>query len=304
MNIAFVGTVQSSAVALDALARAGTAPGLVITLPTEAANRHSDFVDIAPLARKAGSRVEYTLDINDRATIETLMAFDTDLVLVIGWSQICRDAFRTVARLGNIGFHPGPLPRLRGRAVIPWTILLGETTTAASLFWLDDGVDSGPILLQETIAVEDDETARTLYLKQIGSMARMLQTAIELVRAGNPPRTEQDHGKATYCAKRTAEDGRIDWKQPTEAVLRLIRAVGEPYPGAFTTCLSRRLIIDRATFFPDSHRFIGLPGQVQAHTPEGFAVRCGDGGCVHVTAWRMDDVALRPRLHSKLGEPA
>jgi methionyl-tRNA formyltransferase len=133
---------------------------------------------------------------------------------------------------------------------------------------------------------------------------RMLPEAMELVRSGNPPRIEQDHGNATYCAKRTAEDGRIDWKEPAEAVLRLIRAVGDPYPGAFTTSLARRLVIDRASFFPDSHRFIGLPGQVQVHTPEGFAVRCGDGGCVQVTAWRLDGAAIRPPLHSKLGDPA
>ena len=93
--------------------------GMVITLPSEAAKRHSDFVDLTPLARKAGSRLVHTHDINDPAVIETLRAFNTDLVLVIGWSQICRAAFRSVARIGNIGFHPGPLPRLRGRAVIP-----------------------------------------------------------------------------------------------------------------------------------------------------------------------------------------
>ena len=304
MRVAFVGAVEGSALALDALAQAGMAPGMVITLPPEAAKRHSDFVDLTPLARKAGSRLAHTHDINDPAVIETLRAFNTDLVLVIGWSQICRAAFRSVARLGNIGFHPGPLPRLRGRAVIPWTILLGETSTAASLFWLDDGVDSGPILLQEPIVVEPDETARTLYRKQTGALVRMLPEAMELVRSGNPPRIEQDHGNATYCAKRTAEDGRIDWKEPAEAVLRLIRAVGDPYPGAFTTSLARRLVIDRASFFPDSHRFIGLPGQVQVHTPEGFAVRCGDGGCVQVTAWRLDGAAIRPPLHSKLGDPA
>lgn len=315
MKVAFVGAVEASAIAFDALSRAGMAPGLVITLPSEAAKRHSDFVDLTPLAQKAGSRVEYTPDINDRATIETLRAFDTDLVLVIGWSQICRGAFRAVARLGNVGFHPGPLPRLRGRAVIPWTILLGETATAASLFWLDEGVDSGPILLQEPIIVATDETARTLYLKQCAAMARMLPNAVELVRAGNPPRIEQDHGNATYCARRTAEDGLIDWRESASSVLRLIRAVGDPYPGAFTTSAGRRLVIDTAVFFANSHRFIGLPGQVQSHTPEGFVVRCGDGGCVHVLAWRLDEAqigaqsgvnastATKPRLHSKLGGP-
>ena len=303
MKVAFVGAVEASALALQALTSAKLPPGLVISLPPDAGKRHADFVELTPLAQRAGSRIVYANDINDPAIIETMRAFDPDLVLVIGWSQLCRAPFRSVARLGNIGFHPGPLPRMRGRAVIPWTILLGERETAASLFWLDDGVDSGPILLQEPIVVEPDETARTLYLKQTGALVRMLPQAIELARAGDPPRVEQDHSRATYCSKRTAEDGWIDWREPTEAVLRLVRAVGDPYPGAFTSCCARRLIIDKASFFPDSHRFIGLPGQVLALTSEGFAVRCGDGGCVNVTAWRLDDTASMPRLHCKLGIP-
>ncbi len=300
MKVAFVGAVEGSAIALDALNSAGKAPGLVITLSPEVASRHSDYVDLAPLAKAGGSATLYVTDINSPSTIEALKAFGPDLTLVIGWSQICGDAFRAVAEIGNIGFHPAPLPRMRGRAVIPWTILLGEKTTAASLFWLDDGVDSGPIVLQEPIEVDDDETARGLYAKQTDALARMLPNAVALVESGNAPRLEQNHDLATYCAKRTPDDGRIAWTDPAEAILRLIRAVGDPYPGAFTTSAGGKLTIDQATLFADSHRYIGLPGQVQTHTPEGFIVRCGDGRCIIVTAWR-NETSGKPRVHSKLG---
>jgi len=303
MNVAFVGTVEGSAIALAALDQAGKAPDLVITLPREAAQRHSDYIDLTPLARKAGSEVFYARDINGPETIKALQSFRPDLVLVLGWSQICRETFLSISRLGNIGFHPGPLPRMRGRAVIPWTILRGETATAASLFWLDSGVDSGPILLQEAITVDSAETARTLYVKQTTAMARMLPKALELALSDDPPRIAQKHEHATYCARRSAEDGLINWLDPADAVLRLIRAVGDPYPGAFTTWNGRRLIIDIASYFPDSHRFIGLPGQVQSHTTDGFVVLCGDGGCVHVTAWRLENGSDKPRRHSKLGTP-
>jgi methionyl-tRNA formyltransferase len=301
VRIAFVGTVEGSAIAFKALVQAGMPPGLLITLAPEAAARHSDFVDLSPLARSVGSEVVYATNVNGQASIEALRAFRPDLVLVIGWSQICEHVFRSIARIGNIGFHPSPLPRMRGRAVIPWTILLGESVTAASLFWLDDGIDTGPILLQEPIAVTADETARTLYVKQTDALARMLPKAVELVRSGRAPQIEQDDGLATYCAKRTPDDGLIDWHAPADATLRLIRAVSEPYPGAFTTCGGCRLVIEIATLFDDSHRYVGLPGQVQCHTREGFAVRCGDGKCIHVTAWRQDQAAGKPSVHSKLG---
>lgn len=301
MRIAFVGAVEGSAIALDALLKTGTAPRLLITLDTDAASRHSDFVDLAPMARAAGSEVLHTSNINSQAVLDALRAHMIDLVLVIGWSQICGGTFRSVAPLGNIGFHPAPLPRMRGRAVIPWTILLGEEATAASLFWLDEGVDSGPILLQEPIPIAPDETARSLYAKQTAALARMLPTAVQLVRTGQAPRIEQDHRLATYCAKRTPEDGRIDWLQPAFHILRLIRAVGEPYPGAFTTSEQRQLIINSAQLFEESRRYIGLPGQVQCHTSAGFVVRCGDGNCIHVTKWRPEGGLEKPRVHSKLG---
>ncbi|MCT7376929.1 methionyl-tRNA formyltransferase [Chelativorans salis] len=301
MKTAFIGAVEGSAIALEALVRAGLTPRLVVTLPPDAAHRHSDYVDLAPLANEFGSTLLYTTDVNTPPVLEVLRTLETDLALVIGWSQICGPAFRSSARIGAVGFHPAPLPRMRGRAVIPWTILLGETTTAASLFWLDEGVDSGPLLLQETIDVVQDETARTLYLKQTGALARMLPKAMELVRSGNAPRIEQDHARATYCAKRTSEDGLIDWRQPAQAALRLIRAVGDPYPGAFTAYKAHKLIVDAAEPFADSHRFIGLPGQVVSDTQRGFVVRCGDGDCLHITSWRLDGEARKPRLHSKLG---
>jgi methionyl-tRNA formyltransferase len=295
-----VGAVEGSAIALAALNSAGMAPGLVLTLPPEAASRHSDYVDLAPLAKAGGSELLHLTNINAPATIDAMRNFQIDLTLVIGWSQICRDAFRSVASIGNVGFHPAPLPRLRGRAVIPWTILLGERKTAASLFWLDDGVDSGPILLQEPIEIAEDETARTLYVKQTDALARMLPRAVALVEEGNAPRMEQNHDLASYCAKRTADDGLISWTDPAEAILRLVRAVGDPYPGAFTLASGAKLTIDSASLFAESGRYIGLPGQVQVHTREGFVVRCGDGRCIHVTAWRCD-TAGKPRVHSKLG---
>ncbi|WP_018185290.1 methionyl-tRNA formyltransferase [Kaistia granuli] len=302
MNIAFIGAVEGSAMALRALLDAGMAPGLVITLPPEAARRHSDYVDLAPLARAGGSALVHAVDINGPEAVEALRRFETDLALVIGWSQVCREEFMSIARIGNVGFHPAPLPHMRGRAVIPWTILQRERETAATLFWLDTGVDSGPILLQEVITVGDEETARGLYDKQTGALARLLPMAVALVASGEAPRIEQDHSRATYCAKRTPEDGRIDWREPAESVLRLIRAVGDPYPGAFTTLDGQRLIIDAAAPLPESYRYIGLPGQVQIHTPAGFAVRCGDGEAIDVIAWRREgDVSGRPRLHSKLG---
>jgi methionyl-tRNA formyltransferase len=299
MRFAFIGAVEGSKHALGALIAAGLVPDLVVTLPPEAASRHSDFADITTPAVAAGAHVFHATNINAAATLAAISAAEPDLCLVIGWSQICREPFRSIARIGNIGFHPAALPSLRGRAVIPWTILLGEVTTGSTLFWLDEGTDSGAILMQRIFPLATDETARTLYAKHTTNLEEMLPQAVELAGTGSPPRREQDHALATYCAKRTPEDGLIDWRQPAATVLRLIRAVGDPYPGAFTYSAGTRLTVDEAAPFPDSHRYIGLVGQVQTYTDAGFVVRCGDGECIEVRRWRCLP-AGRPKIHSKL----
>jgi methionyl-tRNA formyltransferase len=301
LRTVFVGAVEGSLTALGALAAAGLPPRLVVTLPPGRAARHSDYADLAPAARAAGAATLFSADVNADETIGAIRDADADLLIVVGWSQICRAPFRASARLGAIGFHPAPLPRLRGRAVIPWTILLGETETAATLFWLDEGVDSGDLLLQRRFALAAEETARSLYDRHLAALATMLPEAVRLVAAGDAPRVPQDHARASWCAKRTPEDGRIDWRAPGAEVLRLIRAVGEPYPGAFTTFDGERIVIERARALEHPERFVGLPGQVQKAGPDAFAVRCGDGACVEVLAWRSPS-GRAPKIHAKLGE--
>ncbi|MFN0192919.1 MAG: methionyl-tRNA formyltransferase [Aestuariivirga sp.] len=299
MKTVFAGAVEGSRIALDALIGAGLAPALVVTLPPSAAGRHSDFSDLTSVAEAAGIEVHHTQTINGAATIAALRALEPDLAMVIGWSQICKQEFRSVAKLGCIGFHPAPLPRLRGRAVIPWTILLGETESASTLFWLDEGTDSGPILLQRRFELSPEESARGLYDKHTANLAAMLPEAVGLVARGAPPRVGQDHSKATYCAKRTPEDGLIDWREPAAAILRFIRAVGEPYPGAFAFHNEDKIVIDKARLFSGSHQYIGLTGQVQNHTAEGFTVRCGDGNMIEVQSWRTPRGG-KPGVHSRL----
>lgn len=298
MRIVFVGTVGGSKIALDAMARAGFVPTLVVTLPHEAAHRHSDFVDLTGTARDIGSRVFHTKNINAPETLVAIRSEEPDLCLVIGWSQICRQPFREIARWGNVGFHPSALPKLRGRAVIPWTILTDQRETGSTLFWLDEGIDSGEILLQRLFPLAADETADSLSWKHAGELQSMLPEALSLVQAGTAPRVIQDHEQATYCAKRTPDDGLIDWRSPAADILRLVRACGDPYPGAFTCQQGEKLYISHAVSLPSSDHYIGLIGQVQCFTERGFAVRCGDAQCIDVQEWRWCSGGV-PKMHSK-----
>lgn len=296
----FVGAVDGSRAGLLALIHAGCAPSLVVTLPPQKSDRHSDFADLTSIARIHGLPVHHTSSINSPETIAAIRRHDPDLTLVVGWSQICRQEFRSIARDATIGFHPAPLPKLRGRAVIPWTILLGETVSGSTLFILDDGVDSGPIVMQRTFRVGPEESARSLYEKHKRALVEMLPEAVRLFELGEAAPMPQDEDLASYCAKRTPEDGVIDWTAGASSILRLIRAVGDPYPGAFTYSNGQRLTIWEARMLERGGRYIGLSGQVQCVTDRGFAVRCGDGRSIEVTRW-SSPAGDAPKVHSKLG---
>lgn len=301
MRTVFVGAVEGSLRALEALIASDLTPGLVVTLPPAKAARHSDFCDIAGPATAAGSHVVLTDNINSPDALREIEAFAPDLSLVIGWSQICHARFRAIPSIGTIGFHPAPLPAFRGRAAIPWTILADLPETAATLFWIDAGCDTGDIAAQVPIPLTPNETARSLYDKQVSTLARMLPETVTQIAAGHITRVPQDHSQASYCARRRPEDGRIDWSQPAPQIARLIRAVGDPYPGAWSEIDGNRITIRTARVHEGAPKYIGLPGQIQEIDDRAIRISCGGFTCLEVTAWQSD-VDRLPARHAILGQ--
>jgi methionyl-tRNA formyltransferase len=306
MQSVLVGAVASSRVALEVLGQSRQPPAAVVTLPLSHARRHSDYVDLRPLARDLGIPVIECVDINAPDVVERIRGLEPMLAFVIGWSQLCRRDFLSVPRSGCIGFHPARLPEHRGRAVIPWTILEGYSETGATLFWMDEGMDSGDILAQACVPVAEEETARSLYEKHMHALRGMLTGAIPRLRDGTAPRMPQAHSQATYCAKRTPSDGLVDWTASAHQVWTLIRAVGDPYPGAFTYHRGPCRLVLWAADYVGSGPYTGVPGQVQAFADGGAIVRCGDERHVLVRTVQPEGAPRAPaaqvlRMHERLG---
>ncbi len=302
MKTVLVGAVETSHAALVSICAAGHAPDLVMTLPPHLAHRHSDFVDLGIVAKRYGVPVSYIEKTNAPETLEQIRAVQPDLLLVIGWSQLCGPEFRAIPRIGCIGFHPSALPRLRGRGVIPWTVLLQERNVGSSLFWLGEGADDGPIAAQARYAVDPETvTARDLYDRSLRAVSGLLPPLLEQIAVGDIPREPQPQTGISVCARRRPEDGLIDWSKPAADIDRLIRASGPPYPGAFTFAPDGgQLVVTRARHTQPDGYYIGLPGQVQDIDDQGFTVACGDGRCLDILEWSGADVP--PPLHSKLGK--
>ena len=300
LKAALVGCVGSTALAAEMIARsADWSLELIVTLELEAAGRHSDFVDLNDIASTAGARIFRTINSNGVDCLDAIAQSGADFIFVIGWSQICREEFMNLKPGKIIGYHPSPLPRLRGRAALPWTILLNEPITAGSLMWLGDDVDNGDLIDQQFFHVAPNETAESLYARHQAALAVMLERSLKLLAAGTAPRLQQDERYATYAAKRTPADGLIDWRAAAADIDRLIRAVGKPYPGAFTYDRGERLTVWRSTVLHDAGRFHATVGQIVDQTEEHFTVMTGDG-LLRVEDWESG-ANKRPRLHSVLG---
>lgn len=291
MRAVVVGAVESTRVALRTIAAAeGWRVCAVITLPASLANRHSDFADLRADARAANAELIETRNSNAPETVARLKDLAPDVVFVVGWSQICGDAFRAAVNGKVVGYHPAPLPRLRGRAVIPWTILLDEKISGSTLFWIDEGVDSGPIIAQEFFHVAPDETATSLYARHMIALENIIRAVLRAIRTGEAAGRIQDEQFATYASRRTPNDGKIDWRQPQDDILRLVRATTRPYPGAWSTWKGRRIVIWSASRWPHADRHAATPGQILSLDGGALVVACGTGA-IAASDWSLEGEA-------------
>ncbi len=301
-----VGAVDSTRATLEALAaHPDWAAAALVTLPLSLAKRHSDFVDLRPAAAAAGAGVIEAKDSNDPDVLAAVADHKPDYAFVIGWSQICKPAFRALVGDRVVGYHPAPLPMMRGRAAIPWTILLDQPITGSTLFWIDDGVDSGDILAQKYLHVARDETATSLYDRHIEALTGLLADGLDAgpgaaAAGAAAPRAPQDDRYATWTAKRTPRDGDVDWRAPAAEVARLIRAVTRPYPGAFTAFGDAKLILWSARPWPDGVRHAAMPGQLIEQNDGVLRIMCGDGA-IEIDDWSIDGEAPTMRNHVVFG---
>jgi methionyl-tRNA formyltransferase len=248
----------------------------VITLPHERRSAHSDYVDLEPVCRDRDIPVLREANVNDARVIAQVAELKPDYLLVIGWSRLVKAEFRAIAPGGVIGYHPTLLPAMRGRAALGWTIALGLRETGATLFWIDEGVDTGPIAVQRRFPLPDRLYLDQLLALHMAALGPMIAELVQGLASGRCPKIEQDHSRASYLALRRAEDGEIDWRDTAASIERLVRAVSRPYPGAFTYHGGKKLTIWRARLIHDPDWY-ALTGQVYRYADGLPVVRCGDG---------------------------
>jgi len=212
-------------------------------------------------------------------------ALRADLGVLAYVTQIVPRNVFAVPRLGSICFHPSLLPRFRGGSAINWQIIKGETETGVTVFWVDPGIDTGPILLQKRAAIGPDETAGSLYYNTLFPLgvATVLES-IESIAAGTAPRIPQDESLASYDLLCRDEHAAIDWSRPARDVYNLIRGC-DPQPGAYTVLDGTKIRLYDAQLLGGAAARSGVVEEVSA---EGLVIGA-HGAAIRVKRVRAGD---------------
>ena len=206
---------------------------LFITYKDEKARDKSGRIYLDDIARKHGVPVLKIDNINDPEAIEAIKKHEIDWLFIIGWSQIAHREILEAPHYGCIGMHPMLLPKGRGRAAIPWAILKGLDKTGVTMFKLDEGVDTGDIIAQGSVDINDNTTATELYSKIDELHTRLIAENWTDIVNDCVKLTPQDDSQAAVWEGRRPEDGEITCSMTMLEADRMVRAVTHPYPGAF-----------------------------------------------------------------------
>jgi len=271
MRLIFAGTPGFAAIALEALVAAGHEIALVLTQPDRVAGRglrlRASAVKECAVAH--GLRLLQPVALKSPEIQRELRDVGAEAMIVAAYGLILPSEVLAMPARGCLNIHASLLPRWRGAAPIQRALLEGDRETGISIMQMDAGLDTGPVLLQESLAITEDDTAHTLHDRLAALGARCVLHALERRLEARA----QDAASATYAAKITKAEAQIDWSHPAQAIARQVRAFN-PDPGAATTLDGVRLKIWRAQPL-GGHP--GAPGSVLAADAGALVVATGEG---------------------------
>jgi methionyl-tRNA formyltransferase len=210
---------------------------------------------------------------------EEFRALKPDLQVMAFVTLFVPEDFLNIPTRGSIQYHPSLLPKYRGPSAINWPIIQGDTETGLSIFWPDNGLDTGDVLLQKKTPIGFEDSLGSVYFDRLFPMGvEAMSESVDLVKAGKAPRIKQDESQATYEGRCTADNARIDWGKTWRQIHNLIRGCN-PAPGAWTTLDGKNLQVFEAKPLParDPKGIAGKMGEIVAIEADGFTVACADG---------------------------
>jgi methionyl-tRNA formyltransferase len=280
MRVVFIGTGEIGVPTLRALLDSkGHEVVGIVTQPDKPVGR-DQRIEPTPI-KKAVAEMKMSIlqPARIKASVDEIRALRPDVIVVMAYGQILPRDVLEIPRIACLNLHASLLPRWRGAAPIQAAIAAGDRETGITVIYMNEGLDTGDILLQRKIDISPNETGGSLHDRLGGIAPEALLESLRLVAEANAPRVPQDNAVATLAPKLNREDGRIDWDEPAEVIERKVRAYN-PWPGAFTHVWddlderSRKLKIFVAAVVPDIKR---KPGEVVHANEDGLVFATGAG---------------------------
>ena len=280
MKLVFCGTPSFAVPTLKAVLRAGHKVPVVVTQPDRPSGRGMTVVapPVKETALAAGLPVAQPEKIKNNAEFrELLEEIAPDAILVVAYGRIIFNWMLDLPRFGNLNLHGSLLPKYRGAAPIQWAVANGEPETGATIIRLDEGLDTGEILMQRAMAIAPDQTSADVFPRLAEMGAALMVETLEGLAAGTIKPHKQDDSQATLAPILMREDGRIDFGKPAMTVYNRWRGF-QPWPGAWTLLSGKKLVAHRLMPL-DRGSLAGGPDEPAAARVEDerLFVRCGEG---------------------------
>lgn len=277
MRLAFMGTPDFAVPALGELIAAGFEIAAVYTRAPKPSGRGQNIraSPIQEFASAQGIEVRTPKSLRTDAEFSAFRALDLDAAVVVAYGLILPTPILSAPRFGCFNLHASLLPRWRGAAPIQRAIMAGDAVTGVQVMRMEEGLDTGPILLSETVPIRDDDTAGTLHERLALTGATLLPRALAAIARGAATETRQAADGVLYAEKISADEARIDWMRPAREVDRLIRGLS-PFPGAWFEVGEGQARQRVKTLLSRAIDGSGAPGVVIEAGPR-FVVACGEG---------------------------
>lgn len=233
------------------------------------------------------------------AFVEVLWRVRPGLIVVWSYSMILPPSVLAVPPMGAVNVHGGLLPQYRGGHVTQWAIINGEKEFGVTLHYIDEGIDTGPVIAEQRFALDDADDAHSVRTKLRDAGSQVLAAWWPRLVDGTAPRIPQDESRAKYWPLRTPEEGRITWTMSAPAICRLVRALCANSPGAYIELRGRQIQVRRATASPTLDRY-AQPGQVVTIGAAGVRVAAAGGDVLIAAAEDMEGRALAPQALAEL----
>jgi len=274
MKIIFMGTPDFAAASLEALIASRHEIQAVVTQPDKPKGRKGELTPspVKVIAKREGIKVYQPLKVRDEEFVETLRAYNPDVMVVVAFGQIIPLSILEMPKYGCVNIHGSLLPKYRGAAPIQWAVLDGEKETGITTILMDEGIDTGDILLKKTIKIDTDETSGSLFDKLMALGAETILETLDELEKGNLTPTKQGESPTAYAKMLTKTMGLIDFTKPAKELDCFVRGMN-PWPSAYTLLSGKTLKLWKVRAVEGS----GKAGSVIVIGKESFTIACGEG---------------------------